>query len=154
MRINSLSIRSRIAIGATALLVAVGAISAAPAEAFTSSNTATVGGTTYYVKAYSCNSYWSSCSWNSKATISKSKYWSHYTYLKTNGINVSLNISKSPGISITGNGTKNATLHDTGTGRSSYMSGVAQVSPFSVSFSAYSRLYSGGQKISSGWTTW
>lgn len=140
-----------------ATAVAVGAIAAgaaAPAHAFTNENSINVSGTRYYVKAYSCNIYVTSCSWSANATISSRKSYTHVADVKANGFGVSITISASPGVTITGNSTSLASGRKTGTGTSSSMSGVARPSIFSVSVAARSKLWAGGQYVSTGWTTW
>ena len=127
---------------------------AVPAQAFTNDGSLTVSGVRYYAKAYSCNLYFRSCSWNSSISISKSKTYTHKADVKANGFKLSISISKGGGVTITGNSTALATASRHSTGTSSYMAGVAKPSIFSVSVSARTRLYAGGQYVSSGWTTW
>lgn len=133
---------------------ATSAYAATPAQAFTNDGSITVSGVRYYAKAYSCNVYWRSCSWNSSISISRSKSYTHKADVKANGFKLSISISKGGGVTISGNSTSLATASRHSYGRSSYMSGVAKPSVFSVSVSARTRLYAGGQYLSSGWTTW
>ncbi|GGB71461.1 hypothetical protein N798_16655 [Knoellia flava TL1] len=127
---------------------------AAPAQAFTSSSSVYVGGTNYYVKAWSCNLYWSSCSWDAETSMSNSKSFTHRGDVKANGISVSITISADAGATITGNSTTLATARESGYGRYNYMAGVARPSVFSVSVASRSRLDTAAADPSSGWTTW
>ena len=104
---------------------------AGPASAFDASNSLTSGGVTYSAKATSCNLYLTACSWNTSASISQSKSFTHRSDVKANGINVSLSISADPSASISGNSTSLATATETGYGRSNTMSGTASPSIFS-----------------------
>ncbi|KGN40399.1 hypothetical protein [Knoellia aerolata] len=149
---NTLVRRSLLAAASTALVG--GTMLTSPAQAFTSSSSVYVGGTNYYVKAYSCNSYWSSCSWNAETSMSNSKNFVHRGDVKANGISVSLTISADSGAGITGNSTSLATAKESGYGRYNYMSGVARPSVFSISVAARSRLDTAAADPSSGWTTW
>ncbi|MCW3156929.1 hypothetical protein [Micropruina sonneratiae] len=142
------------AVSAAALLTTATAFAATPAQAFTNDNAVTVSGVRYYAKAYSCNVYWRSCSWNSSISISKSKSYTHRADVKANGFKLSITISKGGGVTITGNSTSLVTAKRSSYGTSSYISGVAKPSIFSVSVSARTRLAAGGQNVSSGWTTW
>lgn len=151
---SSTTLRRFAATAVTAAALSGAAFAAPTAQAFTNDNSLTVSGVRYYAKAYSCNLYWRSCSWNSSISISKSKSYTHKADVKANGLKLSISISKGGGVTITGNSTSLATASRHSTGKSSYMSGVAKPSIFSVSVSARTRLYAGGQYVSSGWTTW
>ena len=151
---QSTALRRMAATAATAAALATSAYAAVPAQAFTNDGSVTVSGVRYYAKAYSCNLYFRSCSWNSSISISKSKTYTHKADVKANGFKLSISISKGGGVTITRNSTALATASRHSTGTSSYMAGVAKPSIFSVSVSARTRLYAGGQYVSSGWTTW
>ena len=112
---------------------------AAPAQAFTTDNSVTVSGVRYYAKAYSCNVYWRSCSWNSSISISRSKAYTHRADVKANGFSLSISISSGGGVTITGNSTSLVTASRSSYGTSSYMAGVAKPSIFSVSVAARTR---------------
>ncbi|MDO5533467.1 MAG: hypothetical protein Q4F65_02295 [Propionibacteriaceae bacterium] len=127
---------------------------AMPAHAFTSSSSATVSGVTYRASATSCNSYWTSCSWNTSARTSVRKTFRHTSDVKANGIGVSVTISASPGITITGNSTSMAHASKSVYGTYSSMSGVARPSILSLSVAARSILSSSAGGVSTGWTTW
>lgn len=127
---------------------------AQPASAFTSSSSVTLSGNTYYVKAWSCNLYITSCSWDAEAKSTYTRTFTHYGDVKANGINVTVTISASPSVTISGNSTSLATAKRTVTATSNYMSGVAQPSIFSVSVAARSRMVNSAVSLSSGWTTW
>jgi hypothetical protein len=129
-------------------------VSGSPAGAFSSGSSITTGGVTYKASAYSCNLYWSSCSWNSSVSLSSSRSFTHRADVKANGINVSLTISADSSAGISGNSTSLATATEYGYGRSGYMAGVAKPSVFSVSVAARTRLSSGSAYVNSGWTTW
>lgn len=135
-------------------LIAGAALVPTSADAFSSSSSLTASGVTYTAKAYSCNLYWSSCSYNAEGVISSSKSFTHYADVKANGISVKVTISADPSATITGNSTTLATAKESGYGKYNKVSGVAKPSIFSVSVAAKSRLYAGGQYVSSGWTTW
>lgn len=149
---NGLIRRSLVAAAGTAMVA--GTVLAAPAQAFTSSSSIYVGGTNYYVKAWSCNLYWSSCSWDAETTISNSKSFTHRGDVKANGISVEVTISADPGATITGNSTTLATAKESGYGKYNKMAGVARPSVFSVSVASRSRLDTAVADPSSGWTTW
>ncbi|WP_216395867.1 hypothetical protein [Arcanobacterium phocae] len=127
---------------------------AMPAQAFTANGIATFNGIRYSVQAYSCNLYTTACSWKTSASVSRSMYFTHTSLVKANGWNVSLLITKSPGATISGNHTNLVTSQQYRYGRSSYNSGIARPSVFSVSASALSRVSGNGQTVLSGWTTW
>lgn len=140
---------------AAALASMVGVLAVAqPAQAFTSSSSITVSGNTFWVKAWSCNVYFTSCSWDAEATSTFTRTFTHRGDVKANGINVSVTISAAPSVTITGNSTPMATATRTVTATSNFMSGQANPSIFSVSVAARSRLTSGSTSIDSGWTTW
>ena len=145
--------RTKVALAGAALL-ATGAIASAPANAFTTSTSLTAGGVTYSSKAYSCNLYWSSCSWNAEGKLSASRSFTHRADVKANGISVKITISADPSATISGNSTSLATAKETGYGKSNYVAGVAKPSVFSVSVAARSRLTSGSYTATTGWTTW
>lgn len=147
------SFRRAIASGLGAALL-VGGLAVVPANAFSSSSSATVGGVTYKASATSCNVYFNSCDWSASGTLSKSKSYTHKGQVKANGINVSVTISASPSATISGNSTSLASATRSGTGRSTSMSGVASPSIFSVSVAARSTLSSGSASVTAPWTTW
>ncbi|HEX5595492.1 MAG TPA: hypothetical protein VFX61_05615 [Micromonosporaceae bacterium] len=138
-----------------ALASMVGIIGLAqPANAFTSSSSITLSGNTYSVQAYSCNLYVTSCDWSATARSTYSRSFTHYGEVKANGINVTVTISASPSVTISGNSTSLASAKRTLTGTYNYMSGVAKPSIFSVSVAARSRLVNSAVSLNSGWTTW
>lgn len=150
------SLKKRVAVAVFAPLMAIGAGAIVPAsvDAFSASNSVTISGTTHNVSAYSCNLYWSSCSYNAKASTSRTKSFTHYGYVKANGFNVTVNVSKNAGVSISGNSTTLATLSKSVYGTSHTIYGVVKPSVFSVSVAAKSRLKASGVDFSTGWTTW
>lgn len=129
-------------------------LATASAHAFTSSSTLTANGVTYKAYAYSCNLYVTACSWNTSGSLSKAMSFTHTTHVKANGLNVSLNVSKSPGATLSGNNTNLVTSKKYGYGRSSTNKGVVKPSLFSVSVAARSQMAAGGRTVSSDWTTW
>jgi hypothetical protein len=146
-------IRALATVVALASMVGVVGI-AQPAHAFTSSSSITVSGNTFWVKAFSCNVYLTSCSWDAEATSTFTRTFTHRGDVKANGINVSVTISASPSVTITGNSTTMASATRTVTATRNFMSGQANPSIFSISVAARSTLTSGTTSVNSGWTTW
>lgn len=148
------TIVTRAAAAALAAAALAATASSVPAQAFTAENSLSVSGVRYYAKAWSCNAYLTACSWDSTATISTSKSYTHKADVKANGFSLTINISKGGGVTVSGNSTSLTTASRSSYGTYSYMAGVAHPSIFSVSVAARTRLYAGGQSLSTGWTTW
>lgn len=146
--------KKKAVVAVMAPLMAAGAIAPSQAGAFSASSSITASGVTYTAKAYSCNLYLTSCSWNVEAIMSKPKSYTHYGDVKANGISVKVTISADPSATISGNSTTLATARETGYGTYNKISGQANPSIFSVSVASRSRLVAGGQSVSTGWTTW
>lgn len=140
--------------GVLAAATLTSAITTMPAHAFVSDSSATLSGVKYSAHAHSCNTYTSSCSWDSSATASTRKTFTHTTDVKANGINVSISISADPSVSISGNSTNMAHASRKVAGTRSSMSGVARPSIFSISVAARSRLSTRSGNVTTGWTTW
>lgn len=87
------------------------------------------------------------------ATASAHAFTSSST-LTANALNVSLNVSKSPGATLSGNNTNLVNSKKYGYGWSSTNKGVVKPSLFSVNVATRSQMAAGGRTISSGRTTW
>jgi len=136
----------------TAALVVGGMVAATPAQAFSSSSKLTSGGVTYTVKADSCNLYWATCSWSTSAAVSVKKAFTHYSYVRANGVKATVTLSKTPSATITGNNTALITAQK-GTNSTSYsMSGEVKPSTSAWGVGARSRITTTGIDLNSGWT--
>jgi len=133
-------------------------LAATPAQAFTSSSSATASGVTYSASATTCWFYSSifkiGCDWESTTNVSKAMTYNHKAEVKANGANVPVSIKKGGGITISGNKTSLVKLSDSVTGRSNAYSGNA-LPGMSISVAARTVLSVGtSNRVATGWTTW
>lgn len=138
-------------------LISIG-LTIAPAQAFTSSSSATASGVTYKASATTCWFYSSifklGCDWDSTTNVSKSMTYNHKAEVKANGAKVKVEIKKGGGISISGNSTSLVKLSDSVTGKSNAYSGNA-LPGLSISVAARTVLAVGSNnRVATGWTTW
>ncbi|MDN5684372.1 MULTISPECIES: hypothetical protein [Actinomycetes] len=96
--------------------VAVAAVAGASgAHAASSSQSFTVPYGTLYVSAWECNTYIKSCDWYTKVQLQKNggrimDRITNTTTISANGINATVNVSKTPSATLSGNQTKMATV--------------------------------------------